>query len=120
MHELSIAQNILEITQNNVPTDEWNKVRTIRLKIGKGAGVEPEALEFSFNAIIEETLFKKARLEIELIPFTFQCNNCGEITTNNEFFAICPNCGNTNVKILTGLELNISEIEIEDKTGKQL
>ena len=48
MHELSVAQNIVEIIQQHVPESEWGRVAAVRLKVGAVAGIVPESLEFSF------------------------------------------------------------------------
>ena len=46
MHELSVAQSIIEIIQQHVPASELERVAAVRLKIGAAAGVVPESLEF--------------------------------------------------------------------------
>ena len=58
MHELSVAQNIVEIIQQNIPESEWARVEAVRLKIGEAAGVIPESLEFSFQAIAAESMLQ--------------------------------------------------------------
>lgn len=114
MHELSIAQNIIDIIRQHVPETDWERIETIRLKIGSAAGIEPLSLEFSFKAITENTSLKNSRLEIDFIPFSFECNNCGKISTNEEIFSFCNECGSNNIKVISGLELNVSEIVIKE------
>ncbi len=114
MHELSIAQNIIEIIQQHVPELEWERVTVVRLKIGAVAGIVPESLEFSFRAITAESLLSHTRLEIESVPFRIHCNACDTTTENEDGFALCGNCGSTDTKMLSGSELNISEIEIAE------
>jgi len=114
MHELSVAQSIVEIIEQHVPPSDWERVRAVRLKIGTAAGIVPESLEFSFQAITAELLFNHARLEIESVPFRVLCNTC-HTTAENEFgFALCSACGSTDTKILSGSELHITEIEITE------
>ena len=114
MHELSVAQSIVEIIQQHIPESEWGRVAAVRLKIGTVAGVVPESLEFSFQAITAELSFNHARLEIESVPFRIHCNAC-DTTAENEFgFALCSTCGSTDTKILSGSELHITEIEIAE------
>lgn len=118
MHELSVAQNIVEIIQQNIPESEWARVEAVRLKIGEAAGVIPESLEFSFQAIAAESMLSHARLEIESIPFRIHCNTCDTTTKNEAGFALCGNCGSTDTKILSGSELHITEIEIAEMETK--
>lgn len=114
MHELSVAQSIVEIIQHHVPQSDWESVSAVRLKIGMAAGVVAGSLEFSFQAMTAETLLRHARLEIESIPIRIHCNTCGATTENELGFALCGTCGNTDTTILSGSELYITEIEIAE------
>ena len=55
MHELGIAQNILEIVQQSVTKEQAPAVRWIRIRVGQLSGVVPDSLEFCFQAIVSET-----------------------------------------------------------------
>jgi hydrogenase nickel incorporation protein HypA/HybF len=114
MHELSVAQSIVEIIQQHVPEMEWNRVSVVRLKIGAVAGIVPESLDFSFQAITAESFLRHAKLEIEFVPFRIHCNACHTTRENEAGFALCGICGSTDTKILSGSELNIIEIEVAE------
>jgi hydrogenase nickel incorporation protein HypA/HybF len=120
MHELSIAQSIVEIIQQHVPVAEQDRVRAVRVKIGAVAGVVPDSLAFSFQAITAESVLKNARLEIESIPFQIHCTACGVTSENEAGFAQCTTCGSTETKILSGSEMHITEIELEEPEGARL
>lgn len=114
MHELSVAQNIIEIIHQYVPENEWERVAAVRLKIGAIAGIVPDSLQFSFLAITSETMLQNAHLEIEHIPFKFLCKTCNKISSNECGFSVCESCGSTKTTIISGNELQISEIEIRE------
>ena len=114
MHELSIAQSILDIIQQHVEQKDWERVRTVHLKIGTMAGVVPDSLVFSFQVITAETPLKQAQLAIESIPFRIQCNACKEVTESEYAFVQCSKCGSTDTTVLSGSELNVAEIEIAE------
>jgi hydrogenase nickel incorporation protein HypA/HybF len=92
----------------------------VRLKIGAIAGVVPESLKFSFQAITVESLLSHAQLEIESIPFRIHCNTCDATAENEVGFALCSKCGSTDTKILSGSELHITEIEIAEPEEEML
>ena len=119
MHELSIAQSIVEMVQQHVPPSNWDHVVAVRLKVGTLSGVVPDSLEFSFQAITSDTPFRHARLEIETIPFRVQCNACQATTVSEGGFAACSQCGSIETKVLSGSELHISEIELEEPEEKK-
>lgn len=114
MHELSVAQSIVEIIQQHIPESERQYVAAVRLKIGAVAGVVPESLEFLFQAITAESSLNHARLEIESVPFRIHCNICDSTLENEAGFMLCGNCGSTDTKMLSGSELYITEIEITE------
>lgn len=113
MHELSIAQNILEIIQQSVSQDELVDVRVVRLKVGTLSGVVADSLDFCFSAIAAETPLAKARLDIEQIPFTVHCNSCQKTSVNGLGFVVCPECGSVETNVISGRELQVAEIELD-------
>ncbi len=112
MHELSIAQDIVEIVNRNVPVNELKDVRTVNIKIGEMSGVVPDSLEFCFQAITSETQLKDARLLVEHVPFVVFCNSCRKNFTNNTGIRICPSCSGSDTSVISGIELEVTEIEL--------
>ena len=118
MHEISIAQDIVDLVIENLPKDEDVRVTKVRLKIGLLATVMPETLEFCFEIVAKDTPLNGAKLEIEEIPIIAKCNNCGnEFSVDNSCF-ICPRCNSGEVEILQGNEFNVVDFEITEKTDE--
>jgi hydrogenase nickel incorporation protein HypA/HybF len=118
MHELSVAQSIVDIVKHSVPADELADVRIVRLKLGTFSGVVADSLDFCFMAISSETPLAKARLEIEHIPFVVRCNSCTKSFENDIGFVVCPECGGIETTVLSGRELQVTEIELENEKEK--
>jgi hydrogenase nickel incorporation protein HypA/HybF len=114
MHELSVAQSIVEIIQQHVPQSEWQRVAAVRCKIGASAGVVPDSLMFSFQALTAESFLNHAKLEIELVPFRIHCLSCGVTGENEAGWALCSQCGSTKTTILSGSEMQLTEIELSE------
>jgi len=114
MHELSIAQNIVEMIQRHIPQDEWNQVVAVKVRIGAVAGIVPDSLKFSFQAITAESALCNARLITEHIPFRVHCRTCNTTTENEDGFAMCGECESTDIQVLSGTELHVVEIELEE------
>jgi hydrogenase nickel incorporation protein HypA/HybF len=114
MHELSIAQSIVDIVQQTASSNGAGKVRTIRLRIGELAGVVTDSLEFCITAITAGTDLEGVRLDIESIPLRAQCGKCGKAfaVENNNFF--CPGCESGECTVVSGRELQVTEIELGD------
>jgi len=115
MHELSIAQNIVEIIQEHVPSDGLHLVKNVKLKIGELAGVVPDSLEFCFDAITEQTPMRNAILVVERVPFVVECRKCGRVSTNDVGTLLCAECGSDETRMVSGNELLVTAIELLDE-----
>ena len=115
MHELSIAQGIVDIIRQYVPEDQTPDVRLIKVRVGQMAGVVPDSLDFCFGAIVNGTPLGEARLDIEETPLRSLCNGCGvEFAVEGAAF-LCPGCGSAEVQVVSGTELQVVEIELSDR-----
>ena len=113
MHELSIAQSILDIVSQNLPAGNTTHVKSVKVRIGKLSNVLPDSLRFCFEAITKDSNFEKTQLILNIIPISIKCNDCKKLTEINDFVFSCPGCNSTNINVVAGNELNIEEIETE-------
>lgn len=114
MHELSIAQSMLEIIEQEAAFFNRSKVTIIRLRIGKLSGIVPDALRFAFEIISKGSVAEDASLDIEEVPISIKCNECRKTFGVDDPFMICPHCDGLNVELVSGKELEIKELEIDD------
>ena len=113
MHELSIAQSLLTIVQDESKKHGVTKVTLVHVRIGTLSAIVPDALTFAFNVISEKTVADNALLDIEVVPAKGQCQHCNiDFEVNNSFF-LCPVCGEFASEIIYGKELEITHIEAE-------
>lgn len=113
MHELSIAQSLLKIVEDESKKHGVSRVTRVQVRIGTLSAVVPEALSFSFEVISERTVAEGAELDIEVVPARGRCQNCNiDFEVGSSFF-LCPKCGGIASEIISGKELEISHIEAE-------
>ncbi|MEH1765920.1 hydrogenase maturation nickel metallochaperone HypA [Nostoc sp.] len=110
MHELGITQNIVAIVTENA---KGAKVQRVLLEIGKLSAIMPDAIRFCFDICTQGTILAGAKLEIVEIPGLAKCRQCGAEIAIDKPFGIC-NCGSVQLDLITGEELKIKEIEIEE------
>ena len=111
MHEMSITQGIIDICENHAG---GRRVCSVNIEIGELSNVVPDAVEFCFEACSQGTLLEGARIIIDRIPGSGQCCDCGQETALTTLFGACQHCGGYHIKILTGEEMRVREIEVED------
>lgn len=114
MHELSICQSMLEIVDATMPQYPGAKLRRILLDVGMGSTVEPELLREAFEIVTSGGPYDGAELAMNIIPITGRCNTCTEAFEYKEMALGCPRCGSTDISLKSGLELNITQLEIDE------
>ena len=68
MHEMSIAQSILDIALEEIAKQGCDRLDLIRVECGALAGVVPDSLQFCFEALVQGGPHAAARLELVTIP----------------------------------------------------
>lgn len=113
MHELSLAQSILDVVNEHLPCDGKTNVKFIKIRVGKLSNILTDSLKFCFDALKKDSRFAKTELIIRTIPLTIQCKTCGERSSINDLTFTCPVCSSINIQVVNGNDLSIEEIEIE-------
>jgi hydrogenase nickel incorporation protein HypA/HybF len=113
MHEMAIAQGILDIVLDNAARHEATKVLLIKLQVGAMTEVEPDSLRFCFTALAADTPAAAAELEVEIMPLVGRCRDCGREFAVERFCFVCPACGSAGVEVISGRELRVEHLEVE-------
>lgn len=112
MHEMSLAESVLQLMEDAARRDHFTKVTAVWLEIGQLSGVEPEALLFCFDAVVRDSLAQGARLEIITLPGTGWCMACAKTVPMTEVFGECPQCGGYPLQVTGGTEMRVKELEV--------
>jgi hydrogenase nickel incorporation protein HypA/HybF len=113
MHELAITQSILNIAVEEAKKYNASKVISIRIKIGELSGVVPQLIQEYYNIASRDTIAEMAKLEIERVPITLRCLECGFESGIEKLKMKCPECSSINIKIMTGREFYVDSLEVE-------
>lgn len=113
MHELSLAESVLQIIEDSARSQYFRRVRNVTLEIGQLAAVEPDALHFCFDSVTRGTLAEGARLEIIEMPGIGRCTGCGQTVVLDEPYGLCPDCGSPHLQIVAGDKMRVKDLQVE-------
>ena len=120
MHELSMAQGIINAVLDTANENNATEVTEVTVEVGRLAMINPEQLQFILGVLIENTLMEDAEIKFEDIPAEIQCYDCdfkGEaILDDKDHYAPlvkCPECDSLNVETLNGKDIIVKNIVIE-------
>lgn len=116
MHEMAIAQNILDIVREEMAARQCTRLARIGLECGALSGVEPESLRLSLEALLAGGPWAEASLELHIIPLRLRCFSCGTEfggeCGQDALWQPCPQCGEQfGHTVEQGKELRISHLE---------
>ena len=119
MHELSIAHAVVSTVLDALPSPA-PRVTRVRLRIGALSGVVPQALEFAYDVAAEGTPLADAALVIERSPIVIRCSTCGEQELASAQDFTCPQCQLPCGDVVSGREMEIVDITLDDTADESL
>jgi hydrogenase nickel incorporation protein HypA/HybF len=113
MHEMSIAQGIVDIVKEEMAKADASLLRSVRLNIGMMSAIVPDALAFGFEVITTGTDLEGARLIMDMVPVQGHCIQCKHQFEVQDYAFSCPACESGEIEIVSGQDLSIVEIEVD-------
>jgi hydrogenase nickel incorporation protein HypA/HybF len=113
VHEMSIAESVLQIIEDKARSDGYAKVNAVWLEIGQLAGVETGSLRFCFDVVTRDTVARDARLEIIETAGQGWCMECACNVAVTARYEPCPRCGSFQIEVTGGEEMRVKELEVE-------
>jgi hydrogenase nickel incorporation protein HypA/HybF len=111
MHELALAQSIVEIACRHAA---GGRVTRVAVKVGHLRQVVPASLAFSFELVALGTPAEGAALVLEGVPAIGICRRCGAESVFDAFPLQCAVCGAFDLRVIAGEELIVESLDIEE------
>jgi hydrogenase nickel incorporation protein HypA/HybF len=108
MHELAIAESVVSSVLEGTGD---RSVSLVRLRVGRLAGVVPDALTFCFELATAGTRLDGAVLEVLEEDGRAHCRSCAADFSLRDPFLLCA-CGSADVELLSGRELSVTSVEV--------
>ena len=112
MHEMSVAEGILQVLEEQAVQQQYNKVNTVWLEIGPLAMIDSDALAFCFEAVMKNSIADGATLHIIKLQGKAFCVQCTETVTITQRYDSCSHCGSYQLQVTQGDEMRIKELEV--------
>jgi hydrogenase nickel incorporation protein HypA/HybF len=113
MHELSIAESILEAVRTEVALHPGTRPTRVGLRIGELAAVDVDSLSFCFEAVVRGTEWDGLQLDARVCPQRRRCGDCGVEFAVVDYNAQCTGCAGNNTTLISGDELDFDYLEVE-------
>ncbi len=114
MHEVGIASSILETVDAEARRRPDSQIIAVGLRIGELSNIDKDALTFAFDALTRDSPWQSLKIEIEWCPRRQKCLACGEEFSIQNYRMDCPKCLGTASTCISGTELDIAYLDVED------
>jgi hydrogenase nickel incorporation protein HypA/HybF len=113
VHELAVAQALVEQVDAVIDQHGAMQASLIRVRIGPLAGVVPALLATAFPLAAAGSRMEHAELDLVDAPIRVRCQTCGAETEAAMNRLICGACGDWQTQVVSGDELLLESIELE-------
>lgn len=113
MHELSIAESILDAVRSELARHPGARPTRVGLRVGEFSAVNVASLTFCFESVVRGTEWESLQLDARLCPQRRICKGCGNEFNVVEYEASCPVCASGNTTLISGDELDFDYLEVE-------
>jgi len=114
MHELAIAQDIMDTVLAERRSRRLGAVRAIYVTAAAMSCIQPEALKSAFELLAERSELEGVRLEIAKLPMVAICDRCGALFDPRAVAQVCPTCGEGRLNFSGETEIIIDSLEVEE------
>lgn len=113
MHEMALAEGILDIVLSYADKNKAQKVTSVSVLVGEMTGVVPESLDFCFTSLAKGTKAEGAQLVLKPVPLLAKCLDCGREAKIERYNFTCSECGSVRMEIISGRELRVESLEAD-------
>ena len=114
MHEMSIAQTILEMVEAEMARHPGAKLLALDIQVGELSCVQDDSLRFCLEASLKDSRWPDAAIQLEAEGVGAQCNRCGQHFKPDHYQFVCPGCGSADVAVVGGQEVRLRSLEIDE------
>jgi len=118
MHELSIAQAIVQRTLASVELAPDEEVSRVFVDIGAHSGVHEDSLRFCIDLVKADTALSGASIEFRAVAMEFVCRACGLRQMPKGFSLVCHACGASDVDVVAGMEARVTGAEVRTRAAE--
>ncbi len=114
MHELPIAEKILNLALENARAEGASRITDLHLVLGPFSAVTEDSIRFYWDMLSRDSVAAGARLHFRPSPAKLRCEACGREHQPVGASLSCPECQSLKATILQGDEFFLESIDIKE------
>ena len=116
MHEFSIGDSVVrsviaELVRLKTPP---GALRSVRVAVGVMRQIVPDTLVFAYESLSQDTPAAGSKLVLRPVPVTARCKACNWQGSLEVPLFLCGACQSGQIELITGMELQLESLEVEE------
>ena len=117
MHEMALSQQIVR-TAVEAAEGRDGRITKICVSVGALSATNVDSLSFWMEETLRSREMEEVDFELEQPPARVKCE-CGREYEAQDMFAGCPECGGYSREVVSGMDVTVKWVEVEnDGKGK--
>ncbi len=113
MHELSLAMEVVEMSQREADKNGVSIIHEILIEVGDLSGIEADVFQSALEMVVKDTLLENSLVRLTRNPGKGKCSACNlEFEMKNRLDG-CPKCGCLPSEVSGGQEFKVLSILAE-------
>jgi hydrogenase nickel incorporation protein HypA/HybF len=112
MHELSLAMEVVELSQREADKNGVSIIHEILIEVGDLSGIEADVFQSALEMVKKDTLLEDAIVRLIRTPGKGKCSTCNMEFEMKYRLDICP-CGGFPSEISGGQEFRVVSLVAE-------
>jgi len=117
VHELSVTQNLLELTLRHAAQAGAARVTELHLVIGELSSFVDESVQFYWDIVAKGTPAEGAALRFRRVAAALRCEDCAHEFPLDRREFVCPACGGQRIRVVGGDEFFLESIDVDLAPG---
>ena len=115
MHEGNFTQQIVNSILEELKKYPSSHARAVRVNVGEMLHLNPESVRTHFEVMTKGTALAEASLDLKETAVQVQCRRCNSVFhPEDHHVPFCESCQTTDIAVLTGQEVTIEAIDLEN------
>ena len=113
MHELSLAMEVVEMSQREADKNGVSIIHEILIEVGDLSGIEADIFQSALEMVVKDTLLENSIVRIIRTPGKGKCSSCNVEFEMKNRLDLCPDCGSIASEVNGGQEFRVLSILAE-------
>ena len=115
MHEGNFTQQIVNSILEELKKYPSSRARVVKVNVGEMLHLNPESVRTHFEVMTKGTALAAASLLLKETAVKVQCRRCNSVFRPEDHHApYCEACKTTDVSVLSGQDVTIEAIDLEN------